>query len=215
VIVRDLLKQRIVELAERVGFTFERRTGRYRNNATGRFVAERTLRGLAEKFSDFTAQNMRRHTERFIAGEIDLPTWQDRIAKELRNSYLVSTQIGRGGKNAMTPADYGRIGGRLRFEYRKLNQFALEIKAGMLTDAQILARVQLYAPGARTAYYDGLTAAMKDAELTEERRVLNPAEHCEDCVGYARMGWQPIGTLPQPGTMSRCLHNCQCTMEYR
>lgn len=47
-----------------------------------------------------------------------------------------------------------------------------------------------------------------------ERRVLGAAEHCVDCIRYAEMGWQPIGTLPPIGQQSACMVNCKCHFEY-
>lgn len=38
---------------------------------------------------------------------------------------------------------------------------------------------------------------------------------CEDCIGYAAQGWQPIGILPVPGQRCRCNDNCRCWTDYR
>lgn len=38
---------------------------------------------------------------------------------------------------------------------------------------------------------------------------------CEDCIGYAAQGWQPIGILPVPGQRCRCHDNCRCWTDYR
>jgi len=161
------------------------------------------------------SEQMRRQTENFITGNITLATWQERIAGNLKDAYVVNLQLGRGGKAVTTFSDYGRIGGRLKFEYAKLDQFAQEINLGQLSEKQIMARIQQYANGARTAFHDGKRAAKLDAGFNEERRYTNPAEHCDDCVGYEALGWQPIGSLPPPGTGSVCMHNCKCDMDYR
>lgn len=217
--VADYLAAHYAELAKRgpkrAGVAWESDTRRYRDLGTGRYIAERTITAKLDKYNDAVAEHMRRETERFIAGQIDLATWQQGVAKDLKDAYIVNLQIGRGGVNVTTFADYGREGGRLNFEYRRLNQFAQEIALGNLSDKQIAARLELYIPGIRTAYYDGKTAAGQAAGLTEERRVLSPVENCDDCVGYADQGWVPIGTLPEPGTQSACMHNCQCEKEYR
>lgn len=213
--VSQLLTRYLVNLAERTGFVWERNTARYRDKSTGRFVSENTLTQLQSDFTDFARGNLDKLTDRLIGNQVDVATWQRGFAQELKDTYVTNYQIARGGKNAMTQADYGRIGGRLRFEYGHLDNFAKEIADGKLTPEQIKARVNQYVAGTRTAYYDGKTAAGSAAGLTEERRILNPAEHCEDCIGYASKGWQPIGTLPEPGSQSRCRHNCKCEKEYR
>ena len=213
--VSRLFSEFLVDLASRAGYVWEKVTARYRDKATGRFIAEQVLVNLAESFTGFTQDNLTSITDKMISGKISLADWQRQFAQELKDAYIVNAQIGRGGKNAMTQSDYGRIGQRLRGEYKYLNDFAKEIASGDLSAAQIQARVDQYAAGTRKAYYDGRTAACKAGGFTEERRVLNPAEHCEDCLDYAGKGWQPIGTLPEPGESSQCRNNCKCEKEYR
>ena len=207
----------LIELAKSgsEGYRWEGGTARYRDNATGRFVAEATITKHIDHYNDtVVVQNVSKLADRLVGG-MELDVWQRAMSKEIKDAYLVNLQIGRGGKAQTTFADYGRIGGRLRFEYAHINAFAQQIKEGKLSAAQIAARAKQYANGPRTAFFDGVTAAKGEAGLTEERRVLNPAEHCPDCEGYAAVGWVPIGTLPEPGEGSRCYHNCRCHKEYR
>ncbi len=213
--VSQLLTRFLVDLASRAGYVWEKVTARYRDKATGRFISEQVLVNLAESFTGFTQDNLTSITDKMISGKISLADWQRQFAQELKDAYVVNVQIGRGGKNAMTQADYGRIGQRLRGEYKYLNDFAKEIANGDLSAAQIQARVDQYAAGTRKAYYDGRTAACKAGGFTEERRILHPAEHCGDCLEYAGKGWQPIGTLPEPGESSQCRNNCKCEKIYR
>lgn len=214
--VFDLLRAHIVELADEVEFNFIKRLGRFIDRITGRMVPESRVEETASRITDELGQRVERITQRFIDGDISVDKWQAQMRQELKDGYLTNAMLGRGGKNAMTQADYGRMGGKLNFEYRKLDDFARAIKTDNLTPAQIQARAHLYANGATQAYYDGLTVLKKDAGFVEERRVLDPAAHnCDDCISYAGRGWVPIGTLPSPGAECRCHHNCKCRKEYR
>ncbi len=219
--VSQLLTRFLVDLASRAGFVWEKVTARYRDKATGRFVSEQVLVNLAESFTGLTQDTLTNITERMTTGKMPFADWQRQFVQELKDAYIVNAQIGRGGRNAMTQADYGRIGQRLRSEYKYFNAFSKEIANGDLSAAQIQARVDQYAAGTRKAYYDGRTAAAKDGGFTEERRVLNPAEHCTTqgdrtgCIEYAAKGWQPIGTMPEPGEGTPCRGNCKCAKEYR
>ena len=205
----------VYELAT-AGYIWDNDIGRYRSRATGRLISESAILFDLSRFNKVVIQeNLLTHTDKLLNGNITLEQWQTRFANELKDAWRLNQMIGRGGKSQMTQADYGRLGGRLRFEYDRLNRLAIEIKAGMLTEAQIRARVGLYANAPRTGFYDGLNAANIAAGFTEMRRVLNPAEHCPDCEGYAAQGWVPIGALPMPGEQSVCLRNCKCTVEYR
>lgn len=210
------LFQRVVVLATRSGFTFDTSVGRYRDLSTGQFVSESVLVDLIENYSStFVQENVSQITDDLLSGKITLDSWEVRIAQELKEAYVVSASIGRGGRGLMEMSDWGRIGGHLRFEYRHLDQFAQEIKSGSLSAAQIKFRAQMYADGVRTAFWDGRRASKVAAGMVEERRVLTPAEHCPDCIDYANQSWVVTGTLPPPGSGSRCLHSCKCLMEFR
>jgi hypothetical protein len=50
--------------------------------------------------------------------------------------------------------------------------------------------------------------------VTQERRVLGPADHCPECPGLASTGWQPLGLLPDIGD-TVCRAHCACHFEYR
>ena len=154
-------------------------------------------------------------TQRYVDGKIDINAWQKGMRKEIKDSHIVSSTAGRGGRDSMTKADWGRTGGRLKQQYGYLDGLALERINGEVSDAQMMARAKMYAGNNRKAYYDGQVAANKDAGFTEERRILHPAEHCDDCEGFEAQGWQPIGTLPEPGEESVCMSNCKCTKEFR
>ncbi len=218
---RKVRRALLAELQARTGFTWEQLNGRYRDNRTGQFVAESRIVNEIDDYDDNVVKpNIRDITERLTNGSITVSQWQSQMQRELKNAYIVNLQAGRGGRAATTFTDYGRIGGRLAFEYRKLDNFAREIEQRHGTDtemsaAMIEARAQLYAGGPRTALFDGRTAAKMGAGLTEERRFLGVAEHCFRCVGFAAQGWVPIGLLPEPGTECLGMHACKCEKVYR
>lgn len=47
------------------------------------------------------------------------------------------------------------------------------------------------------------------------RRALRDKRTCQDCRDYDAAGWQPIGSLPVPGTRCRCHDRCRCVLEFR
>ena len=58
--------------------------------------------------------------------------------------------------------------------------------------------------------------AMRSTGFKQMRRVLDPqAKHCQDCLNWASMDWQALGTLPPPGERCQCLFNCRCSIDYR
>jgi hypothetical protein len=91
--------------------------------------------------------------------------------------------------------------------------FIAEIAGGALSEAQIAARFDMYANAVSGTYWDANRDTHDAMGDSEERRILNPAEHCDDCLAAAGH-WEPVGTLPSIGE-SQCLSNCQCEFEYR
>jgi len=147
----------------------------------------------------------------FNSGAIDAARWLADMATNLRRFHLQSAAIGRGGFDALTQTDLDRVSNWLETEFSYLRGF----DPAALSDAQVAARLQMYHNHAQSVFWDARRTTAGELNYTQERRQLNPAEHCGDCEGYAAQNWQPIGTLPPPGESSECLSNCKCTMEFR
>lgn len=199
---------------EPLEFTWNPGAARYRSVATGQFVSrEYVQRALEARFAE-SAARMRAYTDAMLIGEAPLDVWREAMAVEIRRAHVQATALGRGGWAQATPADWGGAGARIRGEYEYLRKFAEDIAAGRLSEAQIRSRMELYASSINTSYWEGDRSAKMVAGFTEEKRLTTPAEHCSDCIAYARMGWQPIGSLPVIGD-SQCRANCKCVFEYR
>lgn len=117
----------------------------------------------------------------------------------------------------MTQADWGATGRLIRDQYDYLRNLSKEIADGTQPlDGRLLVRADLYADASNTTYSTMQTRGFIEQGYDEERRVLETgADHCDDCLDYANQGWQPIGTLPEPGQESQCIVRCRCEKEYR
>ena len=201
----------------RTRYGYEATTGRYRNLATGRYVAKTDVMRLMQAEIDSSMERMRDLLTAVQSGETPytLADWQRAMVVELRQTHGEMLLLSVGGRNNVTAEDWGSLGRRLRDEYAYLNGFTNDI-AGGLSDAQMDARMQMYADASWNSYWHGKTDTMARAGYGEERRILDPAaETCGDCRSYAAMGWQPLGTLPEPGEKSQCLRRCRCHKVYR
>jgi hypothetical protein len=62
----------------------------------------------------------------------------------------------------------------------------------------------------------GRMARRQELGAKEMRRVARRDKRtCRDCLDYDASGWQPIGSLPVPGTRCRCHDRCRCVLEFR
>lgn len=149
--------------------------------------------------------------QKLTTGKMSLQTWVVNMRTQVKDAYLQQYMLGRGGKNLMYPADYGRVGALLKQQYAYLDNFAREIALGKLTPAQIEARAKLYIESSTQAYERARAAARKlvlpvypgdgqsrcrvrckctwvireDADAWYCSWQLGVAEHCEDCLYFA------------------------------
>lgn len=189
--------------------------GRYVDVATGRFLPKQAeVRALDERITAGIDQ-VQALTSGMMRGVVTVAEWQTAVAVELRRMHTQAAALGRGGWAQMTPSDWGHVGRKLRDEYAYLRGFAEALASGTLSESQINVRVSQYVNGIWSRYWRGEMGAMQEAGMTEERRILTPAEHCADCESYAAQGWQPIGSLPEPGEGSVCGNNCRCLKIFR
>jgi hypothetical protein len=196
-------------------YTWDAGSRRYRSTSTGRFVSAAAVRAELDKSIDAAARAMREASESLRTGGMSLAQWELRMAEEIRNSYLASTALAKGGWAQMTPADYGRAGRAIRNQYEYLRKFAADIASGkQKLDGTLGRRAELYVQASRGAYEETRRRDEANRGMSEERRVRHARDSCETCVTEAGKGWQPIGTLRQIGD-SQCLSRCKCQFEFR
>ena len=162
-------------------------------------------------------ENMRNATQAMIDQRIGLADWQRSMATDMRGLHIQNGALGRGGLRNLTDADRAVLQDGLRFQFQHLDGFAGDIAAGNLSPAQMRARAELYAQSGRSVYWYSNTETQRADGMTEERRVaIGDSGTCTPCTDLAALGWQPIGSLPNPGG-EPCdgLSNCRCEKEYQ
>lgn len=182
---------------------WKRYAGRQTEPIEGSYI--RVLNGIKAE--------MREQTGLMATGKISLPEWQSRMRQYVDAIYLISVAIAEGEWD-ITAEQVEANKEERKKQLAFLLLFASDIATGkQKPNNSMIARIGLYA-AAGWAVLQGIKAAVAKGKYTEERRVLSPAHHCEDCPPLAALGWQPIGTLPPIGD-SECGANCKCFMEWR
>lgn len=200
-------------------FYWDKKSQRYRygpeSGATsGQFVSVEALQNLVGEYIDVRKKQARALTEQLFNGNLSVGAWESAIARELKEAHILSYSIGKGGMKQLNSRDFGLLGQRLKKEYAYLRQFSQDILNGKMSQAEILARLDLYQNSLYPTYSQGQTEGHIESGYRWERRLLSPAEHCDPCVAYANRGWSPIGTLPAIGQGSPCKMNCRCRKEF-
>jgi hypothetical protein len=198
------------------GFTWATSAARYRDTVTGKFVARTHINQLLANQIHGAEQRLGDIATAIAEKSVAPGVGQMLIRDELRRLHLQNAALGKGGMEKLDFRDYGRIGNALRDTYPRVANLAQGLADGSVSIEQAMQRVRGYAGEARTQFYRAERDSLRATGKTfEERRRLNPAEHCRDCVRWASMSWRPMGELPPPGQDSRCGLFCRCTMETR
>lgn len=193
-------------------FTYDTNTGRYRSS-NGRFVDQRRVRRWLEERVTASQSRVVALGDRLKTGQLSVDAWSTAMRRELKNLHGMSAMAAKGGRRSMTPADWGRTGARLKFQYQKLDAFAQQIAAGLPLDGRFGRRVVMYANASRRTYHESQRETMETVGFLLERNVLTPADHCDGCLRETARGWVPIGDLVPIGER-QCLTSCRCEVEY-
>ena len=197
-------------------YGWNERAGRYVNLETKRFVKALEVRDALESAMGAAREQMHTITQQLIDKQISLAAWQTGMMEQIKLAHTAAAAAGTGGWAQMSAGDWGSAGGRVRKQYTFLKNFASQVASGKQPlDGRALVRADMYGEAARSTFeamrrrYE-----MNNNGMDEERRLLGQADHCEDCLDAAALGWQPIGTLPEIGD-SVCTTKCHCTFDYR
>lgn len=199
------------------GYQYSRILARYRDTSTGKFVSRSRILSLLENNVDRAESRLANLVQSLYAKELAPGYVQTLMRDELRRLTLQNIALGKGGFDRLNFSDFGRAGRQLRDTYTRMTNLVRDIETGRATLPQAMNRVQGYVLEARQQFFKAEREALRETGRQYlERRVLAASEHCRGCVDYARMGWQPFGTLPLPGDGStECGPRCRCTIERR
>ena len=205
-------------------FGFDDRTGRYYRTdgpGKGQFVSRNTVRSALDGYLDKQKARVLALGEQLRNREISIAQWQRETERTLAKIHVASGALAKGGWDRMTPADYGRIGalvkqelGGVRGVHRGLRGMALDIENGLALNGRFMVRLRQYAEAGRHTYHVVQTREMTQRGYDEERSNRHAEDSCDDCIFWEEQGWQPIGTVPEPGDRI-CNRFCKCTKDFR
>jgi hypothetical protein len=139
------------------------------------------MQELREQFMDQQKVLMTDLVSQYERGGITIQALTDNIKQVLKDTYIDMYVMGKGGRNMMTQADWGSIGGMLREQYRYLDRLMAQVAAGEISFAQLNARLGMYVNSANEALWRGYNSDL------------------------------PFSLPAYPGDGSTpCLTNCQC-----
>ena len=162
--------------------------------------------------------------QELLDGDITMDEFADLFKGEMKAEYIRQYVYGVGGVENMTADDWATVAKDLEEQYKYAAEFFDEIDSAAQADDEgqsLLAlfwRFGLYAASATSVYELANTLMHERDGYTEEKWILDEQieDHCGDCIDYQDMGWQTIGTFPEPGDgTTACKKNCGCYKLHR
>ena len=196
-------------------FLWNEKAAQYVNKKNGRFVSRQVIRDQLDNVVDAATVKMGNLATQLQVGDISLAEWQTAMMQEIKTTHLASAAMQKGGWEQMSQADFGRVGRVVRAEYRFLDDFARQISSGkQKLDGTLGMRAKQYGQAGRGTYYRFWDVEADKRGFDEERSILNPADHCTECVDQAGIGFQPLGEMVPIGKRI-CRANDRCDKEFR
>ncbi len=196
-------------------FRWNERAAQYADQKTGRFVSRKLIRDQLDKVVDASSQVMRALSQQLRDGDISLADWQIGMMQQIKTGHLAAAAMQKGGWQQLSQSDFGRVGQIVRREYGFLRSFAEDIASGkQKLDGSLTRRSALYGQQARPTYLTFWESTANQKNFDEQRSILQPAEHCSECISEAAKGFRKIGDMIPIGQRI-CRSNDRCIVEFR
>lgn len=198
----------------------------YRDLETGRILSKDAARGLMEVQIVAGGNVTNTLASMYVDEKISPADWKGAFRQELKDQYITQYVEGKGGRENMTPRDWGSVGGMLAEQYGYMDNFTEQLAESEWSEEYLANRMGLYINSSRQAYERALDREAPARGFTTKTWVTDPeSETCEDCETLQGQGEIPVeepfvspstgasDILPGTGD-TICLTNCQCHVEY-
>jgi len=185
---------------------------RYRS---GRKVSQRGMKAIIDQQTANMKSNQGWSLWQLKEGKMTFEEFQQFNAKMIRDHHVFMARMGKGGSDRMSDADYLAVQQELKQnQLNRFERFMNGVKEGQYSDRYIADRLGKYADGTKVSYE---TARLKAYGEGHEglRQLGNCKNHCDPCIYYASLGWQPLNLVVPPGKACRCGARCCCSVTVR
>lgn len=163
---------------------------------TGTIIGQAKMVALRDTYTAASIVETNVLSAGLASGEVNLTKFVLGMRQQVKDAYINQYLLAGGGRNAMTPADWGRIGREIRDQYGFLDKFAVDIQQGKLTAAQIQARSNQYINGSTQMFERSNALARGLPDLPQY-----PADGNQDCHSNCKCNWD----IQDRGTSWECV----------
>lgn len=164
-------------------WSWDQGSKRYRSSDTGRFIGQKQMTELRDEFVAAKRGSAQTLASDLATGSSSIQEFEVAFRREIKTVFVDQYVLARGGRNAMTQADWGMVGRMVRDQYGFAHSLTVDIANGTLSQAQIASRVTGYFNSSTTSFERGRSASY---------------------------GMPSLPAYPADGGTA-CRHNCRCT----
>lgn len=166
------------------GWTYDQTAKRYRA-ADGKFLSHASLVKARDQAIDRMTAQARSLGSEAATGLLSPAGFETAMRALVKQSYGLQYMLGKGGRNAMTKSDWGKVGNAVKKQYKYLANFRAELaSADPPTEGQATARAGLYTDSSVQAFARGQGAAW-GVTLPG-----HPGDGLTACLGNCRCSWE-------------------------
>jgi hypothetical protein len=194
---------------------FDQRSATYIDDA-GQKISRGFVRFEAEIHAQSIASDLRKLTTTALDQSWDADRFEAQFISTLKDGYIRLAILGKGGKENMTPSDYGKIGASLKAQYKRLYGFTDAMVSGNVSIGQAGYRAAMYGNNSVQIYSEMELRALSGSNMQFARRSLTPGfAHCQQCISYVTFpAWFPVDEVTPIAVDCDCRGHCKCTIEY-
>lgn len=139
-------------------YTYDPVSKRFRG-PDGRYISAAEVLRLRDSIIAAKVGRTSALVDSLYAGTLSPAGFVMSMRTEIKHTVLMEYMLGKGGVNAMTQADYTRVGTMTKVQYGYLNPFVRQIVDGEVTQDRARQRAAMYIDTSRAAYGRGQAEA--------------------------------------------------------
>lgn len=203
-------------------YTYDPDDGRFYISKTGQVVSEAKIRLGIQKVSREIKLQIRKETQKLIAGTIVLLSWRDKTHDLMNLLYRTIWIVSIGGIIFETEESRNSFYLIAVAQFVLVDKFFGQVASGkQALNGTAMTRAGLYAEYGNGLYQNFILQKKMNLGYSQAKRVLGPNEnHCYSsverlgCIDLAQKGWMSIQSMSPIGSAS-CYSNCKCHIVYR
>ncbi|NEZ56243.1 hypothetical protein [Adonisia turfae] len=189
--------------------------------AAGKLASEQAVLSVTSRVITAESTRLEQLGRDFFEGTLNAREFQQQSGEALRRIHGSSAIIAKRGPQNVTNEDWAQITEILKRQFYKgrgadgkpygLKHLTAEVEQGEVSEAQLVARLRMYAKsGKLSSDLMQRRAAADEGKLYATRHLSPNHEHCDSCLRHQQLKPRLATEITPPATNCECRTNCKC-----